>query len=85
MTCFETLNPIVEAWTSINFSVEFEMNVRCLGFKHPLEGLIKHLSLESYNCSRGYPYALLFLKIILFSGAIVEIISKCGIFGIPKS
>jgi len=24
MTCFETLNPTIEAWTSINFSVEFE-------------------------------------------------------------
>jgi hypothetical protein len=31
MSCFETLNPIVETWTSINFSVEFENECKMFG------------------------------------------------------
>jgi hypothetical protein len=31
MTCFQTLNPTIEAWTSINFSVEFGNECKMFG------------------------------------------------------
>lgn len=37
MTCFATLNPIIECWTFVNYSDELEMKVMCLGLEHPLK------------------------------------------------
>ncbi len=69
MTCFVTLNPNVETWTYIGCGDGLKMKVTCLRLEHPLRSLLRCLSLESYMCSKGYPYPLLHVKILLLSGA----------------
>jgi hypothetical protein len=51
----------------------FKMKVTCLGLEHLFKkscGTL--LSFENYLCSRGYPYPLLHVKILLFSGATMK-------------
>jgi hypothetical protein len=49
MTCFETLNPTIEACTS-SHGDELEHEGNILGLEHLLRSLLKHLSLEIYLC-----------------------------------
>lgn len=71
-TCFETLNPTIEACTSSSHGDEPKHEGNILGLEHLLKSFIKHLSLENYLCLGGYPYLLLHVKMLLVGGATMK-------------
>jgi len=70
MTCFATINPIIECWMFVSHSdVNLKMKVMCLGLEHPLSNLLGHLLLKSHFCLGDYSYPLLHVKICLLGSA----------------
>lgn len=64
MTCFATLNPIIESWTFVGHTNELENEGNVLRLEHILKNLLGHL-LKSHFCLGDYPYPLLHVKICL--------------------
>jgi hypothetical protein len=73
VTCFETLNFIVEASTFIGCGDELKYEVNMLKLQHPLKSFLEHLPLKNYLCLKGYPYPLPHVKIMLLSGTTMKI------------